>query len=65
MNAKPGAFSSVRCPLSAAIVRAYREVFGDDVRVLLVREGGVERGDVGYLPREKYYENIRESENGK
>lgn len=44
-------FNSKTCPLSAAIVRAYREVFGDDVRVLLVREGGVERGDAGYGER--------------
>lgn len=43
MTAK--AFSSRACPISAEIVLALREAFGEDCRVLYVREGGVERGD--------------------
>ena len=33
-----------RAPLCAAFVKAMREVFGDDVRVIYVREGGLEMG---------------------
>ncbi len=36
------AFNSKACPVSAAIVKAYREGFGEDVRVLAVRENGFE-----------------------
>jgi hypothetical protein len=33
-----------RAPLCAAFVKEMREVFGDDVRVLYVREGGFQTG---------------------
>lgn len=54
MTAK--AFSSKSCPISAERVRALREAFGEDCRVLYVREGGVERGDT-------FYKSKQESEN--
>lgn len=35
-------FSSKRCPISAEIVRDWREVFGDDCKVFEVKENGYE-----------------------
>ncbi len=37
-------FNSTRCPVSAAIVKAYREAFGEDVRVQWLDETGVTYG---------------------
>lgn len=38
-------FNSTRCPYAASVILSHREVFGDDVRVLHVRENGIERGE--------------------
>lgn len=51
------AFSSRACPVSAERVRALREVFGEDCRVLYVREGSVERGDSKSMPVKKQQED--------